>query len=229
MSMSVSDTIKESSISFNSTTLINNNSSWTVTKGNVTLGSTIIMGSKSKCSLTITKSIDEKFKCQYLKLLAKISSNDTTLSTENVHKVSVSYDITYVDDKGIQSKIVDCYYPKYDFEDDYTNDYSIISVPDSSIISITVTISNNEDEEIKVLSTGLYYSKKVDEEMVSDIAKEAVEESIIDRNPEIVEPLVDMINEQIQDGNIYYLVPEMTLEEWEACDKTQYNECIIIG
>ena len=184
MALSVSSDIKESNISFNNNSLISNNDEWEVDRGSVTLGDVITMGEHSKCSTTVKNIRNKNLKCTYLKLLAHVTCDDESLSTETTHNVSVCYTIEYEVDKKVQ-RIVDCFYPKYDFEDDYINDYSIIDVPCGYIKSINVSIINNEDVEVDITNTGLFYCMAVTEETMSVTINNIYQEL-----PEMVEDII---------------------------------------
>lgn len=209
MALSVTNNIKESDISFNSKTLISNNSNWTVESGEVIIGSTIILGENSRCSMTTGNIQTDKLECTHLKLVAHLTCDDESYSTENAHKVCVLYNIEYIDKDNKEVTILDHFYPKYDFEDNYS-DYSIIKVPSSYIKSVKVTLINNEDIPVKITNTGLYYSRVINEDTVKDTT-------------------IDSVQEAMNENIIVYRVPEMTLAEWEACDKSKWNECIIVG
>lgn len=171
MALSISSNIKESDISFNSKTLISNSSSWQVEKGEVTLGSTIVLGENSRCSMTTGNIHGDKLECTHLKLVAHLTCDDESYSTENTHKVCVLYNIEYIDNDNKETVILDHFYPNYDFEENY-KDYSIIKVPSSYIKSVKVTLINNEDIPVKVTRTGLYYSRVIKEDNIKDVVSD---------------------------------------------------------
>lgn len=208
MAISVSSDIKESNISFNGNSLISNGSTWSIDRGSVNIGSIIEMGSHSKCSTNIENIRSKNLKCTYLKLLAHITCSDETLSTETTHNVTVCYTIEYENDNGIQ-RIVDCFYPKYDFEDDYINDYSIIAVPCGYIRSLSVSIINNEDVEVDITNTGLYYCMAVTEETMNTTIINQFDTDLKYEIPSIVE---DYLNDYFgggggDDGTINLVIP----------------------
>lgn len=171
MALSVTDNIRESDISFGSKTLIYNNSNWKIEGGDVTLGSTIILGENSRCSMTTGNIQTDKLECTHLKLVAHLTCDDESYSTENAHKVCVLYNIEYIDKDNKETIILDHFYPNYDFEDNY-KDYSIIKVPSSYIKSVKVTLINNEDISVKVTETGLYYSRVIKEDNIKDVVSD---------------------------------------------------------
>lgn len=165
MSTAISTSTKDKNINFSSQSILSNNSNWHTTKGNITYGNTIVMGDNSKCKVNIP--IGKKV--NYLKLKCEVTADDHTLSTDNFHLVSISYKINYADNK----RTVDSYYPKYKFEDGYRDNFTTVRCNSEEIESIDVTLTNNEDEEIKVLATGLYTA-------IEGMSEEDVDNHVID-------------------------------------------------
>lgn len=180
MSTAISDKVDVKSISFNNTSLINNSSSWKVVKGTASFSDIITLGSGSEISLYIDCT-DKSIIAEYIKLLAHLSCDDTTLTTDNVHNVSVTYTIEYENsdnDKTSTDIIVDAYYPKYDFELNYDSDFVVIEVPSNKILGIQVSIINNEDIDIKINNTGLYVSNIINEQTVQAVVQDTVDRTI---------------------------------------------------
>ena len=166
MSMSVNNTVKENSISFDNESLISNSDNWKRKRGTVIFGRNIKLSANSSCELV--KTFSESYKCNNLKLLCHLTCNDKTLSSENYHNVSMYCLVDYTDKDGNTNSIGYSYFPTYDFEDIYKNDYDIFNVPNSTINKVTITITNNEDTDVKVTNTGLFVSKVVDEDTFKD-------------------------------------------------------------
>lgn len=165
MSMAFSNNIDEKSISWNSESLMSNGSVWSVISGAATLGTEITLQSNSEIQLNLDYST-ESIKCNYLKLLTHLTCADTTLTTDNVHNVCVLYEVLYsIDDNGTEKEelVTYEYYPKYDFEESFEKDYTIIKGL-GVIKSISITILNYESIPVVITNSGLYVNYTVDED-----------------------------------------------------------------
>lgn len=202
MSVSVSNNIKENSINFSRDSLLSNTSGWEVIRGEVTINEQLVMGAGSACRLVVN---GNNMKCNYFKLLGHLTSEDTSLSTDNFNKVSMVYRIKYIDNEENEKVITDIFYPKYDFEINNKGDYTIISVPQTPITSIEITIYNSEDVEVSFVETGLFISKLVDAEDVGNIAVEAVKDALYNNLMDLVIPLIDSLPDinDVPDGAIF--------------------------
>ena len=202
MSVSVSNNIKENSINFSRDSLLSNTSGWEVIRGEVTINEQLVMGAGSACRLVVN---GNNMKCNYFKLLGHLTSKDNSLSTDNFNKVSMVYRIRYIDNQENEKVITDIFYPKYDFEINNKGDYTIISVPQTPITSIEITIYNSEDVEVSFVETGLFISKLVDAEDVGNIAVDAVQDALCNNLMELVIPLIDKLPDinDVPDGAIF--------------------------
>lgn len=109
--------------------------------------------------------------------------------------------------------------------DGYNRSFDL-DIKDDPIKLIKIQYCNNGNSVITFNDPKLYYSMNT-YEAVDDALEDSdyIEETI-------KEDVEDYIDERIEEGTIVfqrYKVPEMTLAEWIACDKEEYNECIIIG
>lgn len=202
MSVSVSNNIKENSINFSRDSLLSNTSGWEVIRGEVTINKQLVMGAGSACRLIVN---GNNMKCNYFKLLGHLTSKDNSLSTDNFNKVSMVYRIRYIDNEENEKVITDIFYPKYDFEINNKGDYTIISVPQTPITSIEITIYNSEDVEVSFVETGLFISKLVDAEDVGNIAVDAVQDALYNNLMDLVIPLIDSLPDinDVADGAIF--------------------------
>ena len=202
MSVSVSNDIKENSINFSRDSLFSNTSGWEVVRGDVTLGEHIVMGAGSACRLSVSL---DNIKCQYFKLVGHLTSEDTSLSTDNFAKVSIVYKIKYLDNENNEKLVTKIFYPKYDFELNGKGYYTIVSVPQTPIQSIDITIYNSEAVEVSFVETGLYISKLIDAEDVGNIAVEAVKDALYNNLMDLVIPLIDSLPDinDVPDGAIF--------------------------
>lgn len=210
MAKAFSSELNEENISFESESAISTSSAWIRDKGSINTGSQIVMGADSKCHL-VQEYNDETI--SYVKFKLRVDSDDTTLSTDSFHAVTGICEISLEDDELNSQIKTFSFYPKYIFEDTFQNDYTIVQLGSTyKLKSIKFTLINKEEVEIKVKKVGLYLSKVIDEEDLDNA-------------------ISDAINRMIDDGQLIldYKVPEMTLSEWLAADKTKQNECIIIG
>lgn len=201
MAKGFSDTTNDNDITFDNYSYLSNNSNWTTIDGNITYGETIVMDADSSM---INKLQFNKIKCNYIKLQIHLSADDKSLSTDNYHSVYGIFEIDFTNKKGEKAKKIFEYYPKYEFEDTYIDDYTTIKIDDSaSIDSISVTIGNSESVPINITETGLYISKVVDEAAIKDAIKtdEDIRNTIDDiisdyiSTSDLIIPLINDISE----------------------------------
>ena len=174
MANAFSGKITAGDISFGSSH-ISTNSNWITDKGSVTKGNQIVMGADSKCHLHV--SFDNE-KVNYIKLQLKLTSDDTSLSTDNFHAVSGLCDIiTQDNDNRVYTKH-SAFYPKYIFEDSYTDDFTIIQLnTNARLKTVNITLINKEDVTVKFLIAGLYLNKVVDEETFDEFSSSELEKA----------------------------------------------------
>lgn len=173
MAKAFSDTITTDDMSFGSTSYISNSSNWSTTKGNITYGDTITMGSDSRC--VVNRSFDNQ-KINYMKFKVKLDADDHSLTTDNGHAVTGLCTATYADDKGQTQTKQFHFYPKYVFEDDYRDDNVIIQLGNNQYLkNVKVELINKEEVPVKILETGLNVSRVVDEETFDDFSMEELE------------------------------------------------------
>lgn len=211
MSKAFSDTITTDDMSFGSTSYISNSSDWQTKKGNINYGNTITMGSDSRCS--VSRSFNNE-KINYMKFKVKLDADDHTLTTDNGHAVTGLCTATYADEKGNTQTKQWNFYPKYVFEDDYTDDNVIIQLGNNQYLrNVKVELINKEDVPVKILETGLNTSRVVDEETFKDFAEQLLEypeyvaalaDALSAYPTELVIPLVDELPDisEVPDGYI---------------------------
>lgn len=203
MSKAFSDTITTDNMSFGKTNYISNSSNWNTTKGDVSYGDDITMGSDSRC--VVEKSFDN-MKVNYMKFKVGLDADDHSLTTDNGHAVTGLCTATYVDeDNKTQTKQYH-FYPKYKFEDSYVDDNIIIQLGNNQKLkNVKVELINKEDVPIKIKETGFQVSRVVDDDTFNDFAKETLTDF------EYTDELIDLIendegfNEWIDDkmgGNL---------------------------
>ena len=205
-------------ISFNKTNYVKTSSNWITDQGTVTTGSELEMSSDSKCHLNVTF---HEEKVDYLKLQLRLSSNDTSLTTDNFHAVTGIYEVTVEKEENNQTvsevKIFS-FYPKYEFEESFIDDYTIVQLGSNyNLKSVKVSLINEEDVTIKFTKTGLFISKVMDEETVNDAVKEQIE-----TNQDIKDYINNMISDKIaEEGFTIRLLNSQaelsTIKEGELC------------
>lgn len=159
--IAVGNRVEERTLSFSSTSLLSNSSPWTI-QGTGSVGSVIELDEGDIASLTLT-SVNKRF--TYLKLVAAMTSDDQTLSTDSVKNVAVVYTITYAD--ASIKPTTDIFYPNFAFEDN-AETYTIIELSGDKVSSINVQIINSEEETVKITQTALYYMTVVDQDNISE-------------------------------------------------------------
>lgn len=162
MAMAVSSGVQENTISWSSNKLINQ-SNISVSAGK---------------SYTVSSSIGNT-DSDYLRLLANVSVQDTELTTDNFNTVCILYKVLYTDNDGNSKELMDSFFPKFQHEVNNTDTYVIINSPSKNINQIVVEIYNSETTEtITVKKLEVQYNNvAVDEETVTDIAKDVFNEA----------------------------------------------------
>lgn len=181
MGLALSNNIDEKSISWNKTSLIKN-SSWELLNGGGKLDTIIELEPESELGITLNCA-DKNYRAEYLKILTHLSCSDTNLTTDNVHNVCVICEIVYQVEKeeGNQEEtVIYEFYPKYDFEETFKEDYTIVQGINGKIISIEMTLYNYENQQIQIKNSGLYLSKIINEDTVNDAVNEAVNNAFND-------------------------------------------------
>ena len=159
--IAVGNRVEERTLSFSSTSLLSNDSPWTIT-GTGTLGSIMKLDGGDIASLTLS-SVNKRF--TYLKLVAVMHTLDSTLSTKSAKNVAVVYTINYADVNI--SPTTDIFYPNFDFEEN-AEYYTIIELSGDKVSSINVQIINSEEETIDITYTALHYMTVVDQGNISE-------------------------------------------------------------
>lgn len=162
MGVSFNNNINEKAINFSSDSLLSNISNWIISSGTGQISDTIILNSMSSCTLELNSPLEMQ-QVKYLKILADITCEDTSISTDNEHYLSVCCNIRLKDTNNNISDTVELFYPKFSFEElrdeNIISNYSIIATDDKIIESIQITIYNNyTDLAVSITNTGLYYS-----------------------------------------------------------------------
>jgi len=211
MANAFSGRITEGDINFDSNSYISNSDNWHTKSGSISYGNTISMGANSRCE--VSKTI-QKVKVNYLKLKIKLSADDTSLTTDNFHAVTGMYEVTVEDSDGNTKKLNYHFYPKYIFEDDYQNDYTIVQLGSNVFLKgVKVELINKESVQVKILETGLYVSRVIDDEYV----QEQIETEVMSN-----EEIKDYIDSLIGEYGCYIRLlstPEelSTVQEGELC------------
>lgn len=208
-----------------SAVLINPNQTPTnAQSGTVELDNDVIsMGANTAIQLTYNPAKLKEKTIQYIKLTCHAVDPSGQLSTDNIHKLSMVARIRYEEEDDNETvnlyKMTFSFYPRYQGEDNYS-DYVIFDAPSETIRSIQIIIYNNEESTINITKTGLRYSVVMTDEAIG----QAIED--LNTGTSLTPPSSGII---YNNGSLVYLVPTMTLNEWNAADKTKCNEAIIIG
>lgn len=160
--IAISDKIEERTLDFRSNSLISLESPWSYSSG-TRLPGPLILNPNITASLTIN---NVNKKVTYFKILANITSDDTSLSSQSSKNVAVIYKIEYTDSNIADT--TDIFYPNFDFEEDCEN-YTIIELSGDTIKKITIQIINSEDTQISVTDVGLYYITQVTSDNFNDV------------------------------------------------------------
>lgn len=180
MSIAVSNKIDEKSISWNNESLLTKDVDWFIRSGGFTKGDDLVVQAGSELFYSIDL-YDRNIKANYLKLLNRVTCNDPTLSTDNIHNVSIIYEVYYLVDTGDGiAEEVEIYqhYPKYEFEDNFDKDYTIVETRNSNIVRIDVTLVNNETMPIVMKNVGLFMSVVLDEGTVNNVVKDVIQQTV---------------------------------------------------
>lgn len=204
-------------ISFNQTNYVDTTNNWVIDKGSVSTGNNLEMGADSKCHINVT--FNEE-KVDYLKLKLRLSSTDTSLTTDNFHAVTGIYEVTLEkeeNDQTVSEVKTFFFYPKYVFEESFIDDYTIVQLGSNyKLKSVKVSLINEEDVTIKFTSIGLYISKVMDEDAVNDAVKDQIE-----NNQDIQNYINNMINDKMSQGFTIRLLNTQaelsTIKEGELC------------
>lgn len=217
MSLALSNDIKEKDIHFGSESLVSISSEWNTEFGEIVISDSIKISSLGQCSMTTGDISNRGLECNYLKLVGHITCDDKTLSTDFAHMVSIIAIVEYLDGDIVKKSLYQ-FFPKYDFEENYKDDYLIIKIPNKIIQSISVTIMNREDVGIEVTDIALYYSRIINENYVKETARSeavsSVQDAMNDGTMALVIPLVQVLPDisTVPDGYICRLA---TLEAVE--------------
>ena len=180
MSIAVSNNIDEKSISWNNESLLTKDVDWGVVSGSFVNGEYLELSAGAELHYNLDLN-DRNIKANYLKLLNRVTCEDTTLSTDNVHNVSIIYEVYYLAESadGIVEKF-DIYqhYPKYEFEDNFDKDYTIVRSRNSNISRIEITLINNEDIPVRFKNIRLFISVVLDEGTVNNVVQNVVKETV---------------------------------------------------
>lgn len=154
MSMSISNEIKEDKISFNKKSIF------------IVGGEELSTGETYKASTGLINK-----KCEYLKVLANISVDDDSITTDDFHPVVVLFEIKYEDDDGNHSLIHEHFYPKYQHEVLNKDTYTIIELKNKKLVDINVEVINNEDytDSVIIDKIQIFYSLIMDEETIQEM------------------------------------------------------------
>ena len=207
MALALSNEIKEKDMSFGVESLVNIDSDWTTEIGDIRYGDSIILGSNSQCSMSTGDIKSRGLECNYLKLIGHITCEDHTMSTDFAHMVSIIAIIEYLDGNSIKKSLYQ-FFPKYDFEENYVDDYLIIKIPNKIIKSVMVTIMNREEIEVELKDIALYYSRVISESYVRETARSeavsSVQDAFNDGTMDLVIPLVNALPDisTVPDGYI---------------------------
>ena len=180
MSVAVSNNIDEKSISWNKDSLISKDVAWGVIEGSYTNDENLVLEAGTELHYVLGF-YDNSIKANYLKLVDRVTTDEPTLSTDSVHNVSILYDVYYLVDTGdgIGYEIDSFqYFPKYEYEDNFDKDYTIVETRNSNIEKIEVTLINNEDVPVAFKTVGIYMSVVLDEGTVNNVVTETVNQVI---------------------------------------------------
>lgn len=183
MALIVVKETNEKDIVFKPEPLITNDNQWKCVEA-TNIGNVYNINSNGYIYKILEYTVKDKVSTSYMKIKARINSENNTLTTESTHKVYVSIKIDYLeDDKNLESMntITECYYPTFIFEESFIEDYCIIGLPDKTIIKIEIKICNLEEDIIKVEETGLWLGYTPISEIAKQIQKQGLIIPLIDR------------------------------------------------
>lgn len=184
MAMAVSSGVQEQDISWNTNKIIN--------QSNISIdaGQATSIGSGSIA-----------INCNYLRIKAIVSVDDTTLSTDDFKTVSVVVTIHYTDNDNNIKILQHSFFPDFQHE---TNkiDTEIINAP-TNIFNMGVEIYNNETTEtITVDNISIEYNNMpIDEETVNDIVDDYINNNMM--HLQILNDLPDIST--LYNGSIFIL------------------------
>ena len=164
--VAVSSNIEDRNLQFNSNSLINNSSGWVISSGTGVIGSTLVIDEDSTASLSLS-SVNRKI--TYLKIVAAMTSDDTTLSTDGMKNVAVVVKIQYTDSNV--KPTTEIFYPSFAFEDN-PETYTIVQLSGDMISSISIDIINSEESAIKITQTGLYTILVADADNIVEVIEQ---------------------------------------------------------
>lgn len=183
MALIVVKETNEKDIVFKPEPLITNDNQWKCVEA-TNIGNVYNINSNGYIYKILEYTVKDKVSTSYMKIKARINSENNTLTTESTHKVYVSIKIDYLeDDENLESMntITECYYPTFIFEESFIEDYCIIGLPDKTIIKIEIKICNLEEDIIKVEETGLWLGYTPISEIAKQIQKQGLIIPLIDR------------------------------------------------
>lgn len=184
MAMAVSSGVQEQNISWNTNKIINQ-SNISIAAGQATsMGSGVIA-----------------INCDYLRIKAIVSVDDTTLSTDDFKTVSVVVTINYTDNDNNIKTLQHSFFPDFQHE---TNkiDTDIINAP-TNIFDIGVEIFNYETTETIIVNNISieYNNMPIDEETVNDIVDDYINNNMM--HLQILNDLPDIST--LENGSIFIL------------------------
>lgn len=103
-------------------------------------------------------------KCEYIKLVCGLTSEDKKLTTDYYNAVCIDCTIHYFDENNNRKSIVDSFYPRYKHENNNLDDFTIISSP-TNIDYIDIEIINNENVDIDITELKVYISEDIGDEL----------------------------------------------------------------
>lgn len=201
MAVSIASNIDEKSIVFDSNNMLGIGG-WVVTEGMATFGDVITLGAGAEVRLKLNYNKNQNIVSQYIKMICTASSADKTLSTIETHNVSMTMLLKQVDNDYNTYTTVYTYYPTYDHETHYKDNYSISDISTDEIVGIEIIINNNENIDIQLSDIALFMSIVMNEKRVQEIIEKHLYENINLIVP-LLEERPDDNDETIRDGAIF--------------------------
>ena len=201
MAVSIASNIDEKSINFDNSNMLDKGS-WVVTKGKATFGDVITLGVGAEVKLVLNYTRNNNVVGQYIKMVCNASSTDKSLSTVEAHNLSMNLILKQVDNDYKNYYSVYTFYPTYDHETHFKDNYTVSDISTDEIISIEIKLTNNENVEVQLSNLGLFISIIMNEKNVQEIIEKYLYENVNLIIP-LLEERPEDNDDSIRDGAIF--------------------------
>lgn len=201
MAVSIASNIDEKSINFDNSNMLDKGS-WVVTKGKATFGDVITLGVGAEVKLVLNYTRNNNVVGQYIKMVCNASSTDKSLSTVEAHNLSMNLILKQVDNDYKNYYSVYTFYPTYDHETHFKDNYTVSDISTDEIISIEIKLTNNENVEVQLSNIGLFISIIMNEKNVQEIIEKYLYENVNLIIP-LLEERPEDNDDSIRDGAIF--------------------------